>query len=74
MKKIQYTIPPTANVGNCTIIGVSSLTETARENALWQYNSMRSHDGLDPVQSFPNGTKSKVLFFDGEEDGDDSKV
>ena len=74
MKKIQYTIPPTANVGNCTIVGVSSLTETARANALWQYNSMRAHDGLDPVQTFPNGTKSKVLFFDGEEDGDESRV
>lgn len=74
MKKIQYTIPPTANVGNCTIIGVSSTTETARENALWEYNSMRAHDGLQPVGTFPNGTKSKVLFFDGEEDGDDSEV
>ena len=74
MKKIQYTIPPTANVGNCTIVGVSSLTETARENALWEYNSMRAHDGLPPVGTFPNGTKSKVLFFDGEEDGDESKV
>ena len=74
MKKIQYTIPPTANVGSCTIIGVSSLKETARENAIWEYNYMRAHDGLDPVVTFPNGTKSKVLFFDGEEDGDESKV
>ena len=64
MKKIQYTIPPTANVGNCTIVGVSSLTETARENALWEYNSIRAHDGLPPVGTFPNGTKGKVLFFD----------
>jgi hypothetical protein len=64
MKKIKYVIPASHQVGNCEIVGVSSLMETARENALWQYNSMRAHDGLPPVVSFPNGTKGETIFFE----------
>ena len=37
--------------------GTASSMETAYDNALWQYNSSREHDGLRPVKRFPNGTK-----------------
>ena len=56
--KATYAIPATATQGACTIVGTASLMETARENALWQYNDMRAHDGLDPVVSLPPGTVS----------------
>ena len=54
--KIKYIVPPTMEQGSCTIIGRSSLTETAKDNALWEYNDMRAHDGQRPVTSFPVGT------------------
>jgi len=70
MKKIRYTIPPTAKAGSCTIVGVSSLTETARENALWEYNSMLAHDGFPPVSAFPPGTKSKLILFVADDEAE----
>ena len=54
--KATYAIPATATQGNCTITGTESLNETARQNALWQYNDGRAHDGLGPVSSLPPGT------------------
>jgi len=55
----RYRIPPTANQGSCVIVGKSTLMETARENALWEYNSMRAHDGQRPLSALPRGTKSE---------------
>ena len=57
--KIKYKIPPTDKMGDCTLVGTASLTETARANALWQYNNMLAHDGLGPVKNFPPGTQSE---------------
>jgi len=62
--RIRYDIPPTRDQGNCRIVGVSSPMETARENALWEYNSMREHDGQPSVENLPRGTKSVRLEDD----------
>ena len=56
MKSIKYEIPATKEQSPYTLIGIESLMETARENALWQYNSARAHDGLPPVSNLPKGT------------------
>jgi len=54
--KKKYTIPSTVTMGNCTLIGKATPMESAKENALWAYNSMREHDSLPPVKRFPIGT------------------
>ena len=54
--KATYKIPATATQGACTITGTESMMETARDNALWQYNDGRAHDGLAPVSALPPGT------------------
>jgi len=59
--KIEYSIPPTRDLGSCIIVGKESPMESARDNALWEYNSMRAHDGLPPISSLPWGTTSKRL-------------
>lgn len=58
---VEYTMPPTREQGTCVIIGKSSYMETARENALWAYNSMREHDGQPPLSALPKGTKITAL-------------
>jgi hypothetical protein len=35
--------------------------ETAEENALWTYNSLREHDGQPPLKALPKGTTSQLL-------------
>ena len=60
MKRL-YKIPVTNDQGNCEILGVANGSETTRENALWEYNSMREHDGQPPVSDLPIGTTSEVI-------------
>jgi len=36
---------------------VSDRYESKHKAALWDYNSARAHDGLEPLQRMPNGTK-----------------
>lgn len=59
--KIEYHIPPTWSQGSCKIIGVSNCMESAYENALWEYNSMRAHDGQPPLGDLPRGTVERQL-------------
>ena len=59
--RIEYSFPATRSQGPCKIIGVSSPMESARENALWEYNSMRAHDGQPPLSELPKGTTSMRL-------------
>lgn len=59
--RIRYTIPTTRDQGSCTIIGVHSPMETCAQNALWDYNSSRAHDGQPPLANLPRGTTSEVL-------------
>lgn len=56
-KILKAVIPPTKDVGSCSLLGISSSLETFRQNILWQYNKLREHDGLEPVGRMPAGTK-----------------
>lgn len=58
---VEYKVPTTWVMSSCKLIGRSTLTETARENALRDYNRMRDHDGLPPVKNLPKGTISRKL-------------
>ena len=58
---IKYYIPATNEQGSNTIVGKSSMMETAHQNALWEYNDMREKDGQEPVTDFPFGTIEETL-------------
>lgn len=60
MKK-RYEIPSTSKFPSYLTIGIPSPMESAGENALWDYNRAREHDGLPPVKNFPLGTKVTVI-------------
>jgi hypothetical protein len=55
--KIKFIMPYVLDMGSVEpIIGHSSPNETAEQNALWQFNRMREHDGLKPYAVLPAGT------------------
>lgn len=56
MKTIRFQVPPTREVGSYSGTCTASNGETYRQNALWDYNSCRAHDGLPPVSRMPAGT------------------
>ena len=53
--KIKVIVPPTMEVGSYSTF-VSGNKEFRKE-ALQDYNSARSHDGLPPLRKMPKGTK-----------------
>ncbi len=57
MKTYKFTVPPTAQVGSYSGNCRSAYGQTYRQDALSDYNSCRSHDGLEPVARMPKGTK-----------------
>ncbi len=59
--RIKYRVPATNDMSPCTLIGTKHTMETAHENALWEYNRMRDHDGLPPLKRLPAGTTSEML-------------
>jgi len=50
-------VPPTKEQGSYISTAHSSPTKTMEQNALWQYNGARAHDGLPPLKCMPKGTK-----------------
>jgi hypothetical protein len=50
------TCPPTREMGSYKTRHCGPKA-TARQHALWDYNSARAHDGLGPVKRLPPGTK-----------------
>lgn len=55
---VKFKVPGTRDQGPVTLIGRSSSMETAYENALWDYNRMRDHDGQRPLTRLPAGTRA----------------
>ena len=51
MSKFSVKVPPTTEMGSFVC------NADSRADALWQYNSSRAHDGLEPVKRMPRGTK-----------------
>ena len=55
-------IPFTDDMGSVSpIMCEDSLMESAEENALWQLNSMRDHDGLPHLEELPPGVQFEVV-------------
>lgn len=46
----------TDDMGTYWGICSDTLMETAEENALWDVNKAREHDGLKPLDEMPRGT------------------
>lgn len=55
--KLMIIVPPTAEQGSYKTTADTSRTETPAQQALSDYNSARSHDGLPPIRRMPAGTK-----------------
>lgn len=51
----KVTVPPTDEMGSYSA-RVSDDYETKAAAALWDYNSARAHDGLEPLKRMPRGT------------------
>jgi hypothetical protein len=62
MSKRIVIVPPTRDQGSTTFSASDSYSETVAQNALWQYNKMREHDGQDPLEKMPKGTKYMTYF------------
>lgn len=58
-------IPPTMEMGSYKTKAIGSKFESKAQEALWDYNSAREHDGLSPVKRLPKGTK-----YEKDTDGD----
>ena len=59
----KFIIPYIPDMGSVQpIFGRSSTLETAAQNALWQLNNMRDHDGLPPLKGFPKGTERVPVY------------
>lgn len=56
---MKYTVkvPPTREQGSYKTVVTSGRGETIAQQALWDYNSARAHDGLGPVKRMPAGTQ-----------------
>lgn len=53
----KFTVPPTREVGSYSGTCSASWGETYQQNALSDYNSVRAHDGLEPLKKMPAGTR-----------------
>jgi len=61
----KVTVPPTMQMGSYSTTARDREFESKEQEALWDYNSAREHDGLPPVKRMPKGTK-----YEKDTDGD----
>lgn len=54
--KYNVYVPPTHEMGDYRTVTHSTYSETVAQNALWDYNNARAHDGLPPLRRMPKGT------------------
>jgi hypothetical protein len=60
--KYNFTVPPTENIGSFAGVCQDGFGQNFRQDALWQYNSAREHDGFEPVKRMPAGTEYRGIF------------
>lgn len=62
--KYSVHIPFQHDMGSISPYTVSAkyLYGSAREEALWHYNSMRRHDGLPERKHLPKGTQFQPIY------------
>lgn len=55
----SYTVnvPPTRDQGSSAFYAAANYMQTMRQDALDTYNRMRAHDGQEPLERMPKGTK-----------------
>ena len=64
MSKYRVTVPFQDDMGSISpFVATSSHMETAQENALWEINSMRDHDGLPRLDKMPKGTQYELISY-----------
>ncbi len=63
MTNFKITVPPTTEQGSYSTIvsAAGKFGMTAAQEALWDYNSARAHDGLPPLKRMPKGTKYQSI-------------
>jgi hypothetical protein len=60
--KYRVTFPFIPSMGSVLpIIASSSSMETKEDNALWDLNNSREHDGLKPLLCLPKGTRFEPI-------------
>ena len=57
-------VPPTVQMSSYKTNCRASNLESKEQNALWDYNSARAHDGLSPLPRMPTGTTYKAVYED----------
>ena len=55
--KLVCVVPPTNDQGSAKFTCKDSWGETCAQNALWEYNKMREHDGQSALNRMPKGTR-----------------
>lgn len=58
----KVNFPVTRDMGPYSTIAHESALETKEENALWDYNRARAHDGLAPFKQLPKGTTFQAII------------
>lgn len=56
MTRYKVHVPCTIQMGSYTTIATEYTMESKEDNALWDYNNARAHDGLKPLNALPDGT------------------
>jgi hypothetical protein len=64
-QRFKVTVPPTMEMGSFHTTARDREFESKEQEALWDYNSAREHDGLPPLKRMPKGTK-----YEKDTDGD----
>jgi hypothetical protein len=54
-------VPTTKNMSSFKTMCHATAMETKEENALWDYNHARGHDGLHPLEALPKGTTFTLI-------------
>jgi len=62
IKYWKVTVPPTRDMSEFKTNARESTLETKEENALWDYNHARAHDGLRPLKNLPDKTKFEPVY------------
>ena len=63
--RYKVTVPFIDDMGSISPFTVSeSPMETKEEQALWEVNSMRDHDGLEHRKALPLGTRFEPIHED----------
>lgn len=59
--KYKCIVPITSTLGPTILTCTEGLMESKEDNALWQYNKAREHDGNPPLDELPKGTTFEPL-------------